>query len=57
VVLKVDTERQRELASRFRIQSIPQFCVMLNGQTVFQRSGVAPRQEMTRWIEQAAVTA
>lgn len=57
IVLKVDTERQRDLAARFRIQSIPQFYVLFNGQPVFQRSGVAPRQEMARWIQQASVAA
>lgn len=54
VVLKVDTERQSDLASRFRIQSIPQFVVLVNGQPVFERAGVAPRQEMSAWITEAA---
>jgi thioredoxin 2 len=54
IVLKVDTERQSDLAARFGIQSIPQFYVMSNGRPVFSRAGVAPRQEMARWLEQAA---
>jgi hypothetical protein len=29
------------------------FMVFRNGQRVLQRSGVAPRAEMRRWIEQA----
>jgi thioredoxin 2 len=54
VVLKVDTERNSGLASRYRIQAIPNFMVLRNGQIVLQRSGVAQRAEMSRWLQQAA---
>jgi thioredoxin 2 len=54
VVLKVDTERNPDLASRYRIHSIPNFIVFRNGEPVMQRAGLAPRNEMRRWIEQAA---
>ena len=54
VVLKVDTERNQDLAARYRIQAIPNFMVLRNGQIVMQRSGVAPRAEMSRWLQQAA---
>ncbi|HYZ87465.1 MAG TPA: thioredoxin [Bryobacteraceae bacterium] len=57
VVLKVDTERHPRLANRYRVQSIPNFVVLQNGQVVMQRAGVAPRAEMRRWLEQAAVRA
>ena len=52
LVLKVDTDAQPGLASRFRIQSIPNFVVFRNGRPVFQRAGAAPRAEMRRWLEQ-----
>ena len=55
VVLKVDTEAHPQLAARFRIQSIPYFVVFLNGQSVSQHAGVAPRAEMRRWLENVAV--
>lgn len=51
LVLKVDTETHPELASRYGIQSIPNFFVFRNGRLVFERAGVAPRAEMRRWIE------
>jgi thioredoxin 2 len=51
VVLKVDTEHEQGIASEFRIQSIPHFIVFRSGQPVLQRSGVAPRSELRRWIE------
>jgi thioredoxin 2 len=53
LVLKVDTERYPELASRFDVQGIPNFVVMKDGQPVFQQSGVAPHDEMSRWLESA----
>lgn len=52
VVLRADTEKYPDLAARFRIQGIPHFVVLRSGQVVFQRAGVASRDEMRRWIEQ-----
>ena len=51
IVLKVDTEREQEIAAEFRIQSIPHFIVFRDGQAVLQRSGAAPRSELRRWVE------
>jgi len=51
VVLKVDTEAHPRLAARFGIQSIPNFFVFFDGKPVLQRAGVAPHQEMRRWLE------
>ena len=51
IVLKVDMEREPGIAAQFRIQSIPNFIIFRNGQTVFQRAGAAPRSEMQRWVE------
>ena len=56
LVLKVNTERQRELAARYRVQSIPNFVVFHRGELVSQRAGVAPRAEMRRWLERAAAS-
>jgi thioredoxin 2 len=58
VVLKVDTEREQEIAAQFRIQSIPNFIVFRNGNVALQKSGAAPRSVMRGWIEgQAAHSA
>jgi thioredoxin 2 len=54
VVLKVDTEAHPALAERFGVQSIPNFVVLKNGVVALQRAGLAPRDEMRRWLEQAA---
>lgn len=54
VVLKVDTESHPEIASRYRVQGIPNFIVFRNGQVAFQQAGAAPRAQMRRWLEAAA---
>ncbi|MBV9082300.1 MAG: thioredoxin TrxC [Acidobacteriaceae bacterium] len=57
LILKVDTEAQRQLAARFRIQSIPTFIVFREGRPVFQQTGAVPRHEMRRWLETASDSA
>jgi len=51
IVLKVNTEREQEIAAEFRIQSIPHFVVLRSGRVVLQRSGAAPRSKLQRWVE------
>jgi len=57
VVLKVDTEAEPELANRFRVQSIPNFVVIRNGNVIFQQPGLVRRDMMRRWLETAAASA
>lgn len=54
VVLKVDTDRERELAGRFGIQSIPTFLVIRDGTVALRQSGAVNRRQMRNWVEQAA---
>ncbi|MBV9226090.1 MAG: thioredoxin family protein, partial [Acidobacteriaceae bacterium] len=51
--LKVDTEKHPELGARFRVQSIPNFVVLRNGQPVFQQPGLVGRSQMRSWLETA----
>ncbi|MBV9033716.1 MAG: thioredoxin [Acidobacteriaceae bacterium] len=53
LVLKVDTEKHPELGARFRVQSIPNFVVLRNGQPVFQQPGLVGRSQMRSWLETA----
>ena len=53
LVLKVDTEAHPDLAELYQVQSIPNFAVFRDGKVFMQRSGLAPRSEMQRWLEQA----
>jgi thioredoxin 2 len=57
LVLKVDTERHPQLASRYGVSGIPNFVVLRGGRVVLQRAGVVPHMEMVRWLEAAATDA
>jgi thioredoxin 2 len=50
LVLKVDTDRHPDLARRYRVQGIPNFLVIKNGQPVFQHAGVVDSATMERWL-------
>jgi len=54
VVLKVDTERNHELAIRYRVQSIPNFAVFTKGTLHFQQAGLVDANTMKGWLERAA---
>ena len=53
LILKVDTEAHPDLAALYQVQSIPHFAIFRDGKVFMQRSGLAPRSEMQRWLEQA----
>jgi thioredoxin 2 len=57
LVLKVDTDKYPEIASRYGVRGIPNFVVLRNGQSVFQQAGVVPQTEMERWLQTAAAAA
>jgi thioredoxin 2 len=51
LIVKVDTEKNPDIASRFGIRSIPNFVVFRGGQPVFQQAGFASRSQMRQWLE------
>ncbi|HEV2199031.1 MAG TPA: thioredoxin domain-containing protein [Bryobacteraceae bacterium] len=51
LVLKVDTDANPMLASRYGVDSIPNILIFQEGQQVFSRPGFARREEMLTWIE------
>src|SRR5262245_42640417 len=53
-VLKVNTERHPEIASRYDVRGIPNFVVFNGGRKVRQHAGVVSRDELRRWLEDAA---
>ena len=53
LVLKVDTEAEPALSARFGVRAIPNFVVLKDGNVVVQHPGLAPREEMRRWLEGA----
>jgi thioredoxin 2 len=54
IVLKVDTERNQDLAMRYRVQSIPYFAVFTNGTMQFQQAGLVDANTMKGWLAKAA---
>ena len=54
VVLKVDTERVPELASRYNVRGIPNFAVFAGGKLQFQQAGVVDANTMKSWVTRAA---
>jgi thioredoxin 2 len=53
VVLKVDTEAERGLAARYRVQGIPNFMVFAAGKAVRQQAGLVGHDVMMGWLREA----
>lgn len=49
-VAKVDVDANRELASRYNIESIPTFMIYHRGQILAQRVGGASASEFNAWV-------
>lgn len=50
VVAKVDVDRNRELAERYKIESIPTFILFKNGQAVDMKIGAFPKADLLKWL-------
>ena len=53
VVLKVDTEKNPQLAARFNVRGIPNFVVLSGGRTVMQQAGLVGHEQMEQWLKSA----
>jgi thioredoxin 2 len=53
VVVKVDTEANPQLASRFSVRGIPYFVVFYGGKPVVQQAGLVNHQQMENWLRSA----
>jgi thioredoxin 2 len=54
VVLKVDTDKNQQLAARFAVRGIPNFAVFSGGKLVKQQAGVVGHDVMEAWLRTAA---
>ncbi|MES2392296.1 MAG: thioredoxin domain-containing protein [Acidobacteriota bacterium] len=54
IVLKVDTEANPQLSTRYNIRGIPNFAVFSHGKLVQQQAGLVDSAQMVRWLEAAA---
>ena len=57
VVLKVDTERNQQLAARYAVSSIPNFAVFRGGKLQMQQPGLVNSRQMRAWLEEASAAA
>lgn len=53
VVVKVDTERNPELAARYNVRGIPNFAVFRAGRLVNQQAGLVNHEQMESWLQSA----
>jgi thioredoxin 2 len=54
IVLKVDTEKNPELAARFNVRGIPNFAIFRGGHLVRQQAGLARHDQLEEWLTTAA---
>ncbi len=50
-VVKLNAHDNLEIASRFRVNAIPNFVLISNGAPLGQRVGRTPKAELSRWID------
>jgi thioredoxin len=53
IFVKVNSDEQPEIASRFRIQGIPAFALMREGEVSAQTSGFQPAAALLAWLRRA----
>jgi thioredoxin 1 len=45
-VIKIDVDQNQEIASRYRIQSVPTLMIFKNGEIKYKQSGVHSKQQL-----------
>ena len=54
---KLDTEAEREIAGRYRIQSIPTLVLIHKGREIARQAGAMPASTITAWARQVMAQA
>jgi thioredoxin 2 len=54
IVLKVNTEKNPQLAARFYVRAIPNFVILLGGRVVRQQAGLVKHDQLEQWLTSAA---
>jgi len=54
VVLKVNTDREGEIAGAFKIKAVPTFVVMKKGYELGRVSGAMPETDFSLWVASKA---
>ncbi len=53
-IIKIDVDRNQEVARKYQIVSVPTIMIFKNGQTLFRQSGVIQARQLQSLIEQFA---
>jgi thioredoxin 2 len=56
LVLKVDTDKNQQLAARFNVRGIPNFAIFSAGKLVKQQAGVVGHDVVEAWLRSATPT-
>ena len=56
-VVKIDAAAEMQLASSYRVSSVPAFFVFANGKCVGQTLGAKSKAHMKKWVEESILTA
>jgi thioredoxin 1 len=51
-IIKIDVDKNTQLAANFQIQGVPTLMLFKNGQPLWRQSGVVPANELERVINQ-----
>lgn len=51
-VVQIDIDKEKELAERFRIQSVPTFIIFKNGKQLWRQSGVISAMALTKLLKE-----
>ncbi|HEX3968578.1 MAG TPA: thioredoxin [Edaphobacter sp.] len=55
IVLKVDTDKNQQLAARYAVRGIPNFAIFSAGKLIKQQAGVVDHNVMESWLKSAAL--
>lgn len=51
-IIKIDVDKNQEIAMRYKIQSVPTLMIFKNGETKFRHSGVLNKEQLVTLINQ-----
>ncbi|MFA0960503.1 thioredoxin [Roseivirga sp. BDSF3-8] len=53
-ILKIDVDRNRQLADKYQVRGVPTLILFKNGKPVWRQSGVAQKHQLIKLINQNA---